>query len=1300
MFLSFNLRQGLCILACALLFSGIVNAQETRGSILGTVTDSSGAVVSGATVIVTNTDINASTTLTTNDKGYYEAAYQLAGKYTIKATAPGFKQYIRQGFVLTVDARAVANITLDVGETSETVTITADAPLLDTTSASSSTTFTNQEIMDLPLQNNSALLLTRTAPGIQWPGDAAYLGPHSTINASLINSAGGVGGNEFMLDGVPNSSSSSIGIRRVAVLPYADTVREIKIESSPFDASKGQTGASISVVSNSGTNAYHGSATWQHWQQRWNATPTTLNQAYWGAIVAAESRGDTARAAQLRAKERQEPGRSNNWAATLGGPVRIPRLFNGKDRLFFFFSYNGLKEVKTENPNDVRYTVPTLKQRQGDFSELLAIDPQRYQIYDPRTARNVTGGVCGRNSNGTDRTCVVRDPFPNNRVPILNPLYNFYLPLIPLPNNVPGIVSNDGRFNYLAAGTPYNWDYEAYGIRIDYTISPKQKMFGRYSYNTFLEDRGDWTYESSRGLHSNNLDRTNHGITLDHVLTINSTTILNTAIAFNRYRDGFTQNDVQKSFGPDSVGLPSYMAERAGDYRHLPVLNFSGESYTDFSRNYSLPGHFSIGTIRGELTKIHKNHSTRFGYDLRERIRQVNNPGNTSGTIDPRNDFLRQTNITSTNGVGLLGLEWASFMLGVPGGSIVVSQNDSYYLTDRYYSFYVQDDWRVSPRLTINAGLRVEREAGFHERFNRGLVNFDPNAELPITAAAEAAYAAVAFPEMPADQFSVRGGSVYLGQDGSDSSHLSENMLMPRIGIVYMLNNKTVVRGGYGLFYDTNNVLNNDINQFGYNRDTLTPVSNSNGLTFGDLNLYPNPLDNPNLTSNECRADVSACRTVFSNPFPIRSDGTRFNTPIGNTLGSMAGVGTNIGYIPLDWKHARQQRWRFSLQRELSKNMVFEFAYVGTRSDRISVARRIDALPEQYWATGSIRNNALTDNLNSQVANPFNINNFASLQSSNPELYQNMANNPFFRGVTRSRGALLRPFGHVNSSTDSRAPLGENRFNSLEFTLTKRLSGGLQYTASYVRVWNMERVSFDNEFDELPAWRESNASRPHTVRFNATWDLPVGKGRRFLSGSKIANIFLGGWRSSAIYNFRSGAALDTANWFFYGDDLRALVKSSDERTNDEWFNWQLLPGASRDYTSANRSTYEARIRQIVPQSVLTQMGNICGPQSNAACTYENVIPTNFQPNQFHRRVFPQRLSFLRTPIANQIDLNISRTIPISEKLKMHFRADFINAVNHVNYGGPTNDINSSNFGRITNQVNTPRWIQFQLRLQF
>ena len=1246
-------------------------AQETRGTILGSVQDSQGAVVFGATVVVTNTETNSSSKLVTNDSGYFEFPYLLPGAYSITVSAPGFKEFVQRGIALTVNSRRNVEVKLEVGAVDQQVAVVADAPILETTTASGSTTLTNRQLMDLPILNNSALIVARSVPGIQWTAAANYLGPHSNVGASAINSAGGVGGTEFSMDGVPNAGPS----RRVGALPYADTVSEIKIESSPFDASKGHSsGATISVLTKSGTNAYHGSLTWQHWQQRWNATPTTLNAQYWGAIKAAEGRGDTATAQRLRASERQQTGRSNNWAGVIGGPIRVPWLYNGKDRLFFFFAYNGLKEVKTEEPLAIRFTVPTLKQRQGDFSELLAIDPVRYQIFDPRTARLVNGRV-------------VRDPFPNNQVPILNPMYSAYLKLFPLPNNVPGVVGADGLNNYLASRTPFNWDFKNYSNRIDWVVSQKHRMFGKWGYQDFIEDRGDWTYETARGLHQNGLNRNNIAVIVDHVYTITPTMLLNTSVAWNRYRDGNTQNAVQRGFGPDSVGLPGYLTERAGDFKHLPIIDFSDGSYSDFSRAFTVPTRFSIGTIRGELTRIQGSHSLRGGYDLRNHYRQINNPGNTSGFFQPRNTYVRAADNTTT--AGLLGLEWASFMLAVPGNSVSVSKNDSYYLTNPYYGFYLHDDWRVSSKLTINAGLRVEREGGFRERFNRAVVGFDPNADLPITAAAQAAYAANPIPELPASQFVVRGGSVYLSQNGGTSND-AENMLLPRFGIAYQWNDKTVVRAGYGFFFDTNNVLNNDLNQLGYSRDTATPVSNDNGLTFTSSNL----------TSAACRASISNCATIFSDPFPVRADGTRFNVPVADQLGLMAGAGRNIAYIPLDWKHARQQRWRLSLQRQLSRDMVFEFAYLGSFSDRISLGRRLDPLPEKYWATGLIRNNALTNDLNTNFPNPFRVTNFVSLQTSNPLVYQDISSNAFFTATTRQRQSLLRPFGHVNGSSNSRAPIGESKYHDFEFTLNKRFSQGMSYQVSYIRTFNQDRDVLENEFDEKPTWRPSASSRPHHLMFNALFELPVGKGRRFLSKSKVLGAVLGGWQVSSIYHIQSGPAYGIGNWFFYGADRHDLTLSRSERTTDAWFNWKLLPGAARDYSAANRSAYEARIRSIVPQSILQQMGNICGSANNAACTYENVTPTNFQPNAFHRRIFPTRLDWLREDFMNQLDFNIARNIQVTEGLRVQLRTDFINALNNVHYQGPNTDITSASFAKVTAQNNIPRWIQFQMRVTF
>jgi hypothetical protein len=1273
-----NRTLSLLSLSLILLTAGVALAQETRSTILGTVKDSAGAVVSGATVEINNIETNTIVRLTTNDKGYFEAPYLLPGAYNITVTASGFKRYLQNGYALTVNSRQNVDIGLEVGGASETITVSAStAPLLETTSGSGSSSLEERQISDLPVMGNSAILLARSAPGIQWTAQPNYLSLHSNVGGSAISAAGGVGGNEFSLDGVPNFGPS----RRTGYLPYTDTIAEFKVETAPFDASKGHTtSATISLSTKSGTNNYHGALTWQHWQQRYNATQSTTNAGYWSRIKQAEAAGNTALANQLRSTERQPAGRSNNWAGSVGGPAYVPWLFNGRDKLFFFFSYNGFKDVKTEEANAVNRTVPAEAHRRGDFSDLLKLDPVRYQIYDPRTARLVNG-------------VVTRDPFPNNQVPILNPMYKFYEALYPKPNNVPGVVAADGTNNYLASQTAFNWDYKAFTNRIDLQLTSKQRMFGKWSYNNFgPEDRGDWTYETARGLLSNGLVRKNIGITFDHVYTFNSTTIFNWSVAWNRFIEGSASNAVQTSFPPSKVGLPSYLDQKAGSFIHLPNVDF--DAYSDFTRGYPGFARYSVGTVRAELSKFIGTHSLRFGVDMRNNWRASNGPGNSSGNFGFGNTYVRQAQNT-TNAFNI-GLQWAAFMLGVPT-SASISTNDSLYLSNKFYSGYVQDDWKLSRKLTVNLGLRYELEGGFRERFNRGLTGFDLEAPLPIAAGAQAAYATLTVPATalfqlpPASQFVVKGGTLFLGKDGApDTVNKSQPGWMPRLGFAYQLNDKTVLRGGWGMFFDTNNVLNDGLNQTGYSRGTGTTITNDNGLTF----------NNTNLTSAECRASLANCRTLLADPFPVRADGTRFDVPLGNALGLMALQGRGITYLDRDWERARQHRFRLGLQRQLGGAMLVEVAYLGSRTDQIQVSRRLDALPEKYWASGLFRNNALANELNSTLRNPFNINNFASLATSDPVVYADMRTNGFFTNANIAKSQLLRPYPNMNGLTNGRDPGGEQVYNHLEVTVTKRLSHGYSFMASYIWSSNINRTTRLNEFDDFLVWTPSNNSAPHNLNTNFIYEFPFGKGKKFLSDNKWLSALVGGWQVSGIYVKQSGRIYGTGNWFYFGNDLRAIAKDTKDQTTDEWFNWRLFPGASRDYSASNRAAYEARIREIVPQSVLTQMGNICGSGNNAACTYANVTPTNFQPNSFHRRIFPTALNWLRSHGKNQLDANLVRRFAVTEKQTLEFRLDLINAFNHVLWDVPNTDINSSNFGRVTTQWNTPRFIQFQLRLTF
>lgn len=1267
--------RGLLFLGVILLSASLVGwAQETRSAILGTVRDSTGAVIAGAAIEVTNSDTNSTTRLTTNDKGYFEAPYLLPGSYRITVVASGFKKYLQSGYTLTVNSRQNIDIALEIGGTNETVTVSASAaPLLETTNGSGTASLEQRQIADLPVMSNSAILLARSVPGVQWTAQNNYLALHSNVGGSAIGAAGGVGGNEFSLDGVPNMA----GGRRAGYLPVTDTVAEFKVETAPFDASKGHTtSATVSLSTKSGTNDYHGVLTHKHWQQRYNATQTTTNAGYWARIRQAEAAGNTSLAEQLKSVSPQPTGRSNNWTASGGGPVRVPWLYNGKDKLFFFFSYNAFKDVKTEEATAVNRTVPSDAHRRGDFSDLLKLDPVRYQIYDPRTARLVNG-------------VVTRDPFPNNQVPILNPMYKFYEPLYPKANNVPGIVSAEGLNNYLASATPFNWDYKAFSNRVDFTPTAKNRMFGKWSYSNFApEDRSDWTYETARGLQIAGLVRKNVAIAFDHVYTFNPTTIFNWSISWNRFIEGNASNDVQTSFPPSKVGLPSYLDQKAGTYIHLPSVDFG--TYSDFTRGYPGFTRFSVGVIRGEFSKYLGTHSLRVGTDLRNQWRASNGPGQSSSIYTYNNSFVRQAQ--NTTNAATIGLEWAAFMLGVPSG-ISINTNDDLYMSNPYYAGYVQDDWKVSQKLTVNLGFRYELEGGFRERFNRGLTGFDLNATLPISEGAQAAYArlpASILALRPASDFVVKGGTTYLGKDGAPTTvNQSTPGYMPRLGFAYQLNDKTVLRGGWGLFYDTNNVLNDGLNQQGYSRSTSTPVTNDNGLTFV----------NTNLTSAECRAAVANCRTILADPFPVRSGGSRFDVPLGNALGLMALQGRGITYLDYNWERARQNRWRLGVQRQIGSQMALEVAYLGSRTDNIQVGLRLDALPEKYWATGLIRNNALANDMNSLLANPFNINNFTALQTSNPVVYADMNSQGFFTNANISKSQLLRPYPNMNGLTNGRDPSGEQVYNHLEVTLNKRFSKGYAFQASYMWSSNLNRTTRENEFDNFVVWTPSNNSVPHSLNANFIYELPFGKGRKW-SSNKWVNAVIGGWQVSGLYYKQSGRVYGLGNWFYYGGNLRDIAKPTKDQTVTEWFNWQLFPGASRDYSAANRTAYETRIRSLVPESVLQQMGNICGSGQNQACTYSNVIPTNFQPNSFHRRIFPTALNWLRGHGKNQLDANIIRRFNVAEKKTLEFRVDLINAFNHVLWDNPNTDINSTNFGRVTTQWNTPRWIEGQLRFSF
>jgi len=645
------LTIGLLVVLTVLLPAGYNAAQETRGMIHGRVLDASQAVLAGATVLVENTDTNTATRLTTNQTGYYEARLLLPGNYRVSAEFAGFKKTVRSGLVLPLSGTLDIDLALEVGGVAETISVTALAPVLETSTVSSGRVLDNRSIADLPVIVGNTMVLVKMTPGLFTRGVNDYLGPHSISGASDYSTGAGVGGNEWSIDGVPSNGAS----RQTAYLPHSDTVQEMRVETSNFDASAGHgTLANITMMTKAGTNRYHGTLSEQHWHQRWQGTNFYTRQLYYQNIAAAEAKGDTALANQLRSQDKQDPGRSNNYVLTFGGPVRIPKLYNGRDRLFFFASYQGNKDQVADLPSRINTTLPTLDDRTGDFSRFLLVDPVRYQIYDPLSVR----------ADPARPGHYIRDPFPGNILPktrIVNPVYDFYAKVLPTPNN-----DTDPRkepLNNYLSGAPLIRDSVAYGSRIDFHQSDKHRFFGRWTYNNWGNYANDWTYKTMKGLQSNDNTRRNLGGTVDWVYTLGSNTVLDVALASNEYREGNVPK-VAVSFKPSDVGLPTYLDEKAGDQHIMPTMNFSG--YNAISRTYPTMTRYRTTSGKGDLTHVRGSHTLRAGIDVRNQYRTGGGGGNTSGTFSFGNTYTRK-NDDSFTPAGSLALSWAAFMMGSSG---------------------------------------------------------------------------------------------------------------------------------------------------------------------------------------------------------------------------------------------------------------------------------------------------------------------------------------------------------------------------------------------------------------------------------------------------------------------------------------------------------------------------------------------------------------------------------------------------------------------------------------------------------
>ncbi|MGE0105312.1 MAG: carboxypeptidase regulatory-like domain-containing protein [Blastocatellales bacterium] len=1058
-----------CLLASAAL------AQEFRGSITGRITEASGAAVAAAQVTVRNNSTNSSVTATTDGNGAYTVPFLSPGIYTVTAEAKGFKKISRPDIEIRIGDRLTLDLAMEVGDIAETVNITADAPLLEAASASAGQVIDQRRIAELPLSDGNPFVLSRLAPGIAYTGDLKFSRPFDNAGTSAIVADGAPGRNEFTLDGTPNMASGGGG-GRVAFVPPADAVQEFKVETASFDGQQAHTaGATVNVTLKSGTNAFHGSVYEFVRNDILSANDFFLNRTNLTANPSRDKDRD--------GKADRDALRYNRYGFTVGGPVYLPRfgtggspLWSGKNKSFFFFSFEGLKDTF---PEPAQFTVPTAKMRQGDFSELLP----GIVIYDPATAR-------------AEGSRVRRDPFPGNIIPQnrLSPIALNYLRYYPLPNQ-PGDAQQRNNF---ISGQPRTDDFDSESFRFDQTISEKQRFFLRYSRNSRVEARSNWT-DVVNGIRptGNFLFRINNGGTFDYLYSFTTTTILNVRVGFSRFNEPSIRQH-EGAVSPASLGWPQSTVALFGPESYLPRFEISG--YSVLGDSVGGGSSHNIYSVQPTLTKISGSHSFKMGADWRSYRENGYGPGHAAGRYDFAQNFTRGPLDNAASAP--VGQSLASFLLGQPTGGLI-DRNAARSNQVLYSGFFFHDDWKVSQNLTLNLGLRYEYEGGLTERYNRNIRDFNATVASPVEAAALTAYAANPIPEIPVANFKVKGGLTFLDDQNRSVWDPDTNNFQPRLGFAYRWRENYVIRGGWGMY--TVPFVIAGVNQAGFSLATPLVASTDNGLTFqGNL----------------------------ANPFP-----SGVLPPLGSALGLSVQLGQSIGFIPQEVRNAQAQRWSFGIQRDLGGWLV-ELQYVGNRGYQLTTSTNIlNAIPRQYLSTSSTRDQTTINFLTGTVPNPF----------------RNLIPGTGLNGSTVQRQQLLRSFPQFGTVSTFRFD-GSSDYHSGQIRVEKRFSRGYTLLASYTWSKFIEAVSFLNEVDTDYERRIQGADIPHRVVVSGIWEVPFGRGRRWgTDWNRALDTVLGGWQFQGIWQAQNGRPFSIGNVYYNGDITRLKTDISSANVDGRVF---------------------------------------------------------------------------------------------------------------------------------------------------
>ena len=1066
-------------LAAGSILAGSLAAQDPRGEIAGRVTDPSGAVVAGARVAAVSADTTQITRATTNSAGDYLLPFLNAGEYTVTVESAGFQLYRETKVMVRTGESSVVDVKLAVGSASHSVQVVASASAVEGAIGDPVIVADSEIIEVLPFRDGNPVALALLAAGVADVADLSGGGtsrPYENENASAIVVNGSSSGtHEYKIDGAANTGGSS---GNVAYVPPSGVVSEVKVEASLVDARIGfSSGATVSIGLRPGTNLLHGQVYTYIENPATNANSFFSNKSHTHDNI-----------------------RELRYGVNASGPVEIPGIYHGMNRTFWMYGFEAIDAAQPAGATNLTYTLPSAAERQGNFADLLSYGSS-YQIYDPATTKtSTTSGVY-------QRTAFAGNLIPASRLSqtALNIIGAYY----PLPN-IPGARPSGADYSVPSIQTN---DFYNHTFRLDHAIGSRQRLFFRAN----LNQRSQAMQQRFAGGAGNDGSRDNLGLGIDDAYIIGTNFLADVRYSYTRYVD---------NYHPPTAGLDlttlgfsqTYVNQiRAIDARNLMLPDITPTGYPELNGQAQTRLASDIHSWGLDFTRTAGTHTVRFGSEYRVYRDSSANTGRSAGKLNFNTTWTLGP--LSTSASAPIGDGLASFLLGLPtDGSFDVNPS----LAQQYQvsGSYVQDTWKVKPRLTVSVGVRWEYEIPLTERYNRSVRGFDPNASLPIAAAVQAAYAKSPIAQIPKTAFPVAGGVTFAGVAGQPRTLWDSDRqnFAPRLGVAWLVRPKTVLRASFGVFYD---VARQNAIQTGFSKSTTLVASTNSGQTYVDS---------------------------LDNPFP-----GGISLPTGSSLGDMTNVGQSISVFPARLRNPYTERWEAAVQRELgSSQAILQIAYVGSRGTHLRINPQLDPIPARYWSTSPFYNAAVNTMLNTAVANPF----YPLLPATS------------LSGSTVATSQLLRPYPQF-TGIGGMSNQGFSWYHSLQVMLQKRFTRSYFVTVAYTWSRYMEAVTFLNAVDPVPYRVISSQDRPQRLAASFTYTIPAARHGRGLAGALTRS-----WQAQAIWQDQSGAPLNFGNVLYLGGQI---ALPAGQRSIARWFNTAVFDRGAATQLVNNIRTFPLRI---------------------------------------------------------------------------------------------------------------------------